>query len=141
MAMTTDKTNTEKSLVKSVSPEQAWEWIVNDKAQLIDVRTYEEYKFIGHVPGSVNVPWAIGHPLVLNPRFLDDLEPLIIKSKAILFLCRSGKRSEQAAIGAIQGGLPNVFNVLEGFEGNLNELQQRGTTNGWKARGLPWEQD
>jgi rhodanese-related sulfurtransferase len=141
MATTTEIVGTETDVVPSVNPAQAWEWILGDQAQLVDVRTYEEYTFVGHVPGSLNIPWAEGHPLVRNPRFLDDLEALIVKGKPVLFLCRSGKRSEQAALSVIQRGLTNIFNVLEGFEGDLNDQQQRGTTNGWKARGLPWKQD
>jgi hypothetical protein len=34
-----------------------------------------------------------------------------------------------------------VFNVLEGFEGDLDEQQQRGEAGGWRRWGLPWQQD
>jgi hypothetical protein len=29
---------------------------------------------------------------------------------------------------------------LHGFEGDRNEKDQRGTLNGWRFDGLPWEQ-
>jgi hypothetical protein len=34
-----------------------------------------------------------------------------------------------------------VFNVLEGFEGDLDDNYQRGRLNGWRTHGLPWVQD
>jgi len=59
----------------------------------------------------------------------------------VLLLCRSGKRSALAAEAATKAGFAHVFNVLEGFEGELNEARQRGTGDGWRFRGLPWVQD
>lgn len=38
-----------------------------------DVRTAEERKFVGLVPGSVHVTWATGTSLTRNPRFTRDL--------------------------------------------------------------------
>ena len=58
-----------------------------------------------------------------------------------LLLCRSGKRSALAAEAATKAGAPFVFNVLEGFEGDLDENYQRGRLNGWRTHGLPWVQD
>lgn len=40
-------------------------------------------------------------------------------------LCRSGNRSAQAAEAAFNAGFEHIYNVLEGFEGDLNEQQQR----------------
>jgi sulfur dioxygenase len=31
-------------------------------------------------------------------------------------------------------------NVLEGFEGDLDERGQRGHRGGWRRHGLPWQQ-
>ncbi len=36
--------------------------------------------------------------------------------------------------------LRDVINVLEGFEGPLDEHHQRGRRSGWRKDGLPWEQ-
>jgi hypothetical protein len=33
-----------------------------------------------------------------------------------------------------------VYNVLHGFEGELDERHHRGTVAGWRHDGLPWEQ-
>ena len=54
----------------------------------------------------------------------------------MVFLCRSGNRSIGAAEAATEAGIAPSYNVLDGFEGNLDEHGQRGGT-GWKAVGLP----
>lgn len=125
-----------------VPPAVAWELFTSGQALLVDVRTAEERKFVGHVPNSLHVPWATGTALTRNPRFARELEAKIGGKDAVaLLLCRSGKRSLLAAEAAAKAGLTNVFNVLEGFEGELDDFQQRGKSDGWRFHGLPWVQD
>ncbi|MCR4466154.1 rhodanese-like domain-containing protein [Burkholderia sp. SCN-KJ] len=124
-----------------VAPEAAWALFSAGDALLVDVRTAEERKFVGHVPESLHVPWATGTSLTRNPRFVRELEAKTGKDAVVLLLCRSGNRSAQAAEAATKGGFTQVFNVLEGFEGDLDEQQHRGGSNGWRHRGLPWAQD
>ena len=57
-----------------------------------------------------------------------------------MFICRSGVRSNQAAIAASESGYSNCYNVLEGFEGDKDSDGHRGIQGGWKAAGLPWVQ-
>ena len=125
----------------SVPPREAWALVQSGEATLVDVRSAEERKFVGHVPGSVHVAWANGTALTRNPRFVRELEAKVRKDEVVLLLCRSGKRSALAGEAATKAGFMNVFNVLEGFEGELNEAQQRGTADGWRFRGFPWVQD
>lgn len=132
----------------SVPPRQAWQLVEQGLALLVDVRTLEERKFVGHVAGSAHVPWATGTALSRNPRFLRELQALLEKralpdgSQPIaLLLCRSGKRSALAAQEAARAGLALVFNVSEGFEGELDGSQQRGKADGWRFHGLPWVQE
>jgi rhodanese-related sulfurtransferase len=124
-----------------VSPEEAWKLFVNGQAHLVDVRATEERKFVGHVPNTFHVAWQTGPALIKNPRFLRELENKLSKDAVILLLCRSGKRSAAAAEAATASGFKNVFNVREGFEGELDENQRRGAIGGWRQRGLPWVQD
>ena len=58
----------------------------------------------------------------------------------VLFLCRSGQRSDQAARAARAAGYSRAFNVLEGFEGDKDASGQRGHLGGWRKAGLPWIQ-
>ncbi|AQH02750.1 rhodanese [Burkholderia sp. KK1] len=125
----------------SVSPRDAWDLVQTGDAVLVDVRTAEERKFVGLVPESVHVAWATGTSLTRNPRFARELEAKTGKDAVVLLLCRSGKRSAAAAEAATKAGFVNAFNVSEGFEGDLDEQQRRGTQNGWRYLGLPWVQD
>lgn len=124
-----------------VRPSEAWELFRQGAAVLVDVRTAEERKFVGHIPGSSHVAWMTGVSLSRNPRFVRELERVAEKSDVILLICRSGKRSAAAAEAAAKAGFLNVFNILEGFEGDLDENQRRGSFNGWRHAGLPWVQD
>jgi rhodanese-related sulfurtransferase len=124
-----------------VPPRDAWALVQGGLATLVDVRSAEERKFVGHVPGSLHVPWATGTSLTRNPRFARELEAKVGKNAVVLLLCRSGKRSALAAEVAAKAGFGSIFNVLEGFEGDLDEAQHRGGSNGWRFRGLPWIQD
>lgn len=128
-----------------VAPREAWALVQAGAAVLVDVRSAEERHFVGHVPGSLHVAWAIGTALNRNPRFARELEAKVGSKSGnelpVLLLCRSGKRSALAAEAAAKAGLSNVFNVQEGFEGDADDHQQRGHFNGWRFRGLPWVQD
>ena len=125
----------------SVAPVDAWALVASGRAVLVDVRSHEERKFVGYVVDSVHVPWATGTALNRNPRFLRELEAKVGKEDVILLLCRSGKRSALAAEAATRIGFTQAFNVLEGFEGDLDESGRRGTLGGWRLRGLRWVQD
>ncbi|MBV8657066.1 MAG: rhodanese-like domain-containing protein [Burkholderiales bacterium] len=122
-------------------PPEAWALFQSGLVTLIDVRTAEERKFVGHVPNTEHVAWQTGPAMIKNPRFLRDLEKKVSKQDLILLLCRSGKRSAAAAEAATTAGFQNVFNVLEGFEGDLDDRHQRGEAGGWRLWGLPWVQD
>lgn len=125
----------------SVSPHEAWNLVTAGQAVLVDVRTAEERKFVGHVPESTHVAWMTGLSLSRNPRFAKELEHKVGKNDVVLLLCRSGKRSAAAAEAAAKAGFTHVFNINEGFEGDLDALQRRGAFNGWRHAGLPWVQD
>ena len=128
-----------------VTPPVAWQLVQGRQAVLVDVRSGEERKFVGHVPESLHVAWATGTALTRNPRFVRELEAKLAKDggkdAVVLLLCRSGKRSALAAEAAAKAGFTNVFNVLEGFEGEIDEAQHRGGSDGWRFHRLPWVQD
>jgi rhodanese-related sulfurtransferase len=125
----------------SLTPQETHDLLVAGEVVLVDVRSAEERKFVGLVPGSVHVAWATGTSLTRNPRFVRELEAKVGKAAAVMLLCRSGKRSALAAEAATKAGFTQVFNMLEGFEGELDAAGQRGHADGWRFRGLPWVQD
>jgi len=124
-----------------VTPTEAWELASAGYAVLVDVRTNEERKFVGHVPDTLHVAWMTGTAMTRNPRFVKELEAKVRKDAVVLFLCRSGKRSAAAAEAASKAGFANAFNILEGFEGDLDADTRRGSLGGWRYHALPWIQD
>jgi len=135
-------------MVENVAPTQTWEALKADpEAQLVDVRTDEEWNFVG-VPDlnqagkqALLIPWQVYPTMQRNPSFEDTLEQAgITADHHIYFICRSGARSMAAAQAASAAGFPHVFNVADGFEGPVDTDGHRGGTAGWKAEGLPWVQ-
>ena len=127
--------------VGQVPPVEAWDLLTKGLATLLDVRTVEERAFVGRVPGSIHVAWATGTAMVRNPHFARQVAAQLSKDAPLLLLCRSGKRSAEAAEALRKVGFTRVFNVLEGFEGERDAQGQRGRQDGWRFHGLPWEQD
>lgn len=125
----------------TVLPHEAWALFQTGHAVIVDVRTNEERKFVGYVEETIHIPWATGTALNRNPRFAKELETKVGKEKTILLLCRSGKRSVAAANVAFNAGFEHVYNIDQGFEGDLDENDHRGVFNGWRFHQLPWKQE
>lgn len=125
----------------TVLPHEAWALFQTGHAVIVDVRTNEERKFVGYVEETIHIPWATGTALNRNPRFAKELETKVGKEKTILLLCRSGKRSAAAANVAFNAGFEHVYNIDQGFEGDLDENDHRGVFNGWRFHQLPWKQE
>ncbi|MDU0810296.1 MAG: rhodanese-like domain-containing protein [Burkholderia sp.] len=124
-----------------ISPRDAWMLVTAGKAVLVDVRTAEERMFVGEIPGSIHVPWSTKALLDYDHSFITELEEKTSsKDIVLLMICRSGNRSALAADAAAKAGFTNVYNILEGFEGDLDEFNHRSSVNGWRFIGLPWKQ-
>lgn len=108
-------------------------------ARLIDVRTRPELELVGRIPGAMHIEWAFYPDMQPNPDFLAQLSQQVDREALVMFICRTGGRSHNAAAVATQVGYTNCYNVLEGFEGATDAATgQRGKINGWKMAGLPW---
>lgn len=125
----------------TVLPHEAWTLFQAGLVEIVDVRTNEERKFVGYVKETIHIPWATGTALNRNPRFAKELESKVGKDKTILLLCRSGKRSAAAANVAFNAGFENIYNIEQGFEGDIDENEHRGSFNGWRFHNLPWVQE
>jgi len=137
--------------VQTVSPTKAWEIISNNqRAVLIDVRSSMEYLFVGHPSGSIHVPWIDAPEWTVNPsHFITEVRKVMLggiglgaagEDAPVVLICRSGKRSLEAGKLLIEKGFNEVYNISEGFEGELDEHHHRSTSRGWRFHGLPWEQ-
>lgn len=122
-------------------PTEAYELMqVAPNAQLVDVRSRAEIDWVGHIPGAVTIDWLLYPGMKNNPHFISQLEQSVDKEALVLFICRSGQRSHSAAAAAQRSGYNACYNVLEGFEGDLDGEGHRNNRNGWRACGLPWRQ-
>lgn len=122
-------------------PDEAYEIMQSAPgAKLVDVRTRAELDWVGCIPDAVEIEWASYPGMNPNPHFIAQLEQAVDKESLVMFICRSGVRSHNAAITATQSGYADCYNVLEGFEGDKNADEHRNVLNGWRACELPWEQ-
>ena len=124
----------------AVTPQEAWDLIESGAADIVDVRTQVEYEYVGRIPGSTLVEWRKLGERTPNPRFTEELAAAFPADRPLLFLCRSAQRSHHAARAATQAGYARSYNILEGFEGELDNQGHRGTLGGWRKAGLPWVQ-
>ena len=126
----------------AVTPAEAHALVVAlPEARLVDVRTRPEWDYVGRVPGSQLIEWNTYPDGRRNADFVDVLQGAVADREApVLFLCRSGQRSDSAARAAAAAGYTRAFNVLEGFEGDKDSLGHRSTLGGWRKAGLPWIQ-
>jgi rhodanese-related sulfurtransferase len=140
--------------VTEETPLDTWVGLKNSNdAVLVDVRTKPEWAFIG-IPDLSELDkqvileeWRHYPDMSVNESFVANLLEHFggAAPAKIYFLCRSGARSMEAAMVAqkaftAKGMATECVNVVEGFEGDLDAVQHRGVTNGWKARGLAWRQ-
>ncbi len=123
-----------------LTPAEAWALFNAGEIELVDTRTTAERDLIGYVPGSVAIEWYDYPAKKRNDGFLDQLRAKVNPARAVAFLCRSGVRSNHAAVLATANGYAAAYNILEGFEGDRNAQGQR-VINGWKVADLPWRQD
>lgn len=136
--------------VNTISPKDAYELCQAEVSTLlVDIRSSMEYLFVGHPVGAIHVPWIDEPDWVVNPHFVTEVRKLILGGLSgsdddegvhILLICRSGKRSKEAAKALMEAGIPNVYNIEQGFEGELDADHHRSSIDGWRFEGLPWEQ-
>lgn len=135
-----------------IEPPRAWDLLSKEQdAVLVDVRTSAEWNFVGLSDLSslgkqtVMIEWQSLPSMARNANFDRDIKDVLEQlhagpATAIVFICRSGARSRDAAISMTQSGFRRCYNLAGGFEGDLDAARHRGGRNGWKFYGLPWKQ-
>jgi len=124
-----------------------------DKITIIDVRTPEEYLFVGHAAMAWKIPLAAQtyqwdaekrqFPMKPLPDFVSRVSEVAKPDDMLMVMCRSGGRSAIAVNRLAEAGFTHVYNITDGMEGdavtdpNSVFLGQR-LVNGWKNSGLPW---
>ena len=123
-----------------------------DAVKVIDVRTPEEYAFVGHAEMAWNIPVAFvtyqrkdgktEYGARPNPDFVAEVKKLVQPTDTLLLMCRSGGRSAMAINQLAAVGFKDIYNITDGFEGD--KVQDSGSVffgkrmrNGWK-NSAPW---
>jgi rhodanese-related sulfurtransferase len=121
--------------------------------KFLDVRTPEEYVFVGHCPWAVNIPFAFQSfewddeqkkfHWELSDDFLPDVMRWARPDDTILLSCRSGGRAAMAINVLAKAGFAKVYNILDGMEGSRvkdpeSVFDGMRMKNGWKNANLPW---
>lgn len=117
----------------------------NPQALLVDCRSAIEWQLLG-IPDlsslgkkTLLVEWT-DYNNQRNPNFLDQITGFATKDTPIIMICRIGGRSAAACQLLVDNGFTTVTNMTEGYEGRVNENGHRNVVEGWRARGLPWQQ-
>jgi rhodanese-related sulfurtransferase len=136
--------------VRQLSSREAFQQLGEQPhAVLIDVRTEAEWMFVGipELPSGrpLFLSWQVYPGMAMNSDFVTTLSDALggneaEKDRPLMFLCRSGGRSQAAALAMAEAGFTQCINVADGFEGDMDAERKRGRINGWKASGLPWVQ-
>ena len=127
--------------MKHLEPKEAYEFLKKTPDSVfVDCRSEMEYLFVGHPVGAILVPWNDGPNWDINPDFVAHVKKATSVNRPIVLICRSGNRSLDAGNALEEAGFTKVYNVLHGFEGELDEHHHRNSTAGWRHDGLPWEQ-
>ena len=137
-----------------VTAAEAYEmWVSEpDKVKVIDVRTPEEYGFVGHPEMSWNIPIAFltyqrkggrfEYGPRMNPDFVAHVLEVAAPTDVLLVTCRSGGRSAMAVNALAAAGFKNAYNIIDGVEGDLvhdpgSVFDGKRMKNGWK-NSAPW---
>jgi rhodanese-related sulfurtransferase len=124
-----------------------------EKVKIIDVRTPEEYIFVGHPDMAWKIPVATQSyewdaekkqfPMKPLTDFVSRVQTIAKPDDTLLVMCRSGGRSAIAVNFLAKAGFKHVYNIIDGMEGDAVKdpasvfLGQR-LKNGWKNSGCPW---
>ncbi|WP_373500261.1 rhodanese-like domain-containing protein [Desulfococcus sp.] len=143
---------------KYVTSLEAYEmWKINpDKVKILDCRIQEEYAYVGHANMAHSIPSRLwvgkwneekkDYDLQDNPTFEAQVKRKFSQSDTILVMCRSGHRSASSVDRLTKVGFTNVYNIIDGFEGDKikdeeSYLNGKRMKNGWKNSGAPWTYD
>jgi rhodanese-related sulfurtransferase len=122
-------------------------WQANpDQVKIIDVRTPEEYLFVGHPTMAWNIPvfaqsyeWDAAKqqfPMKPLPDFVARVQGVAKPDATLLVTCRAGGRAAMAINMLAQAGYKQVYNIVDGVEGD--PVDDPGptspTANRWSCR-------
>ena len=132
--------------MREVTPPQAYEELTaNDRAVLVDCRTPAEWIYVG-IPDLSDIGKQVIHESITdeagqpNANFISRIGAIADLDTPIYVICKIGGRSANACHLLEASGYSQVCNILEGFEGCVDQQGHRSSVDGWKFHKLPWRQ-
>jgi rhodanese-related sulfurtransferase len=102
----------------ALTPQEAYEvWQLAPGAKLVDVRTRAEWDWVGRIPGAIEIEWMSYPDNRPNSHFLAQLKQQVDREALLMFICRSGARSHQAAALASQASATRLLQRARGLRG------------------------
>ncbi len=132
-----------------INPIEAWKILQEKKmSYVIDVRPEPESIYSGKPDltelkkETINIPYTLYPSLRENPNFVREFNKFIFNEETVTFLiCKDGTLSEKA-LDKLKQTNKQCFAIDHGFEGEMENIgKKRSLINGWKAQGLPYEDD
>ena len=123
------------------------------KVTIIDVRTPEEFLFVGYPTVAWKIPVAAQiyewdaakgqFPMKPLPDFASRVGQVAKPDDTLMVMCRSGGRSAIAVNMLAKAGFKRVYQIVDGMEGDeVKDLDSvfcgQRMRNGWKNAGCPW---
>ena len=124
-----------------------------DKVIILDVRTPEEFLFVGHPTRAWKIPVAMQSyewdaekkqfPMKPLPDFVSRVSEVVKPDDTLMVMCRSGGRSAIAVNLLAKAGFKQAYTIVDGMEGDAIKdpdsvfVGQR-LKNGWKNSGCPY---
>ena len=127
-----------------------------ETVKIIDVRTPEEFIFVGNADIAWKIPIAAQSdqwdadkgqfPMYLLPDFVERVQRIAGPDDTLLVMCRSGGRSAMAVNLLAEAGFRKVYSITDGMEGDPvrdadSVFVGQRLVNGWKNSGLRWTYD
>ena len=124
-----------------------------DKVRILDVRTPEEFLFVGHPTMAWKIPLAVQsyewdaakgqYPMSLATDFVARVREVAKPDETLMVMCRSGGRSAMAVNQLAAAGFKHVYNIIDGMEGDTVDDSRsifvgQHLVNGWKNSGCAW---
>ncbi|HLO82808.1 MAG TPA: rhodanese-like domain-containing protein [Chitinophagaceae bacterium] len=124
-----------------------------DKIKIIDVRTPEEYLFVGHPTMAWKIPVAAQsyawnaekgkYPMSILPDFVTRVKQIAKPEDPIMLMCRSGGRSAIAVNLLAKEGFTQAYQIIDEMEGDtiddpFSVYNGQRMKNGWKNSSCPW---
>ena len=123
-------------MIKHIKSSEIKNFLADNKnAELLDVRTQDEWDNVGKPDGEkiglkTHFVTIVRSPdPSANKNFIEEVKKVLDPNKELFVICKAGGRSIMASQLLSQEKI-NCINVSDGFEGN-------GEDPGWKNEGLP----